>query len=266
MESQVIRHRVQLARKTRIADTNRVFKDVRKPVPVPVSMLLAKAATAVTEVVDEGSVEVLDSSQIQEASVLETRNGPLHVLHIEENQVWFTSPHALVPGDELALVHMKGEIADIHEAFLQEWTKRWDRHRDLPADHWTEILSLTDHILHAPLMPLEPISLDRWKRAIRSKKATAATGLDAIARRDLLAFPDSLHLQLIAMFNAIEDGHPWPQQLLQGAVHSLEKVSNAQTVSQYRPITIMPCAYRIYTTIRSREVLRHLVKVIRLPC
>lgn len=32
-------------------------------------------------------------------------------------------------------------------------------------------------------------------------------------------------------------------------------------VSQYRPITIMPCAYRIYTTLRSREVLRHLARV-----
>ena len=77
METRIIKQRVAQARQNRIADTNRVFKDVRRPMPVPVSMLVAKASTQVTAVVDEGSVEVANSDPIQEASVLETRTGPL---------------------------------------------------------------------------------------------------------------------------------------------------------------------------------------------
>ena len=261
METQIIKQRVQQAKRRRIEDTNRIFRDVRKPMPVPVSMLVAKATTQVTVIVDEGSVEVEDSNPIQEATVLETRVGPLHVIHIEENQVWFTSPHSLLPGDELAIVELQGQVSDIHEAFLREWTRRWDRHRHLPDDHWDEVLALTQTMLYADSMKLEPLTLERWKRAIQSKKATAATGLDSVARRDLLAFPDALHLQLLDIFRRAEESGQWPAQLLQGAVHSLEKVPGAQNVSQYRPITVMPCAYRIYTSIRSREVLQHLAKV-----
>ena len=186
----------------------------------------------------------------------------MQVIHIEANQVWFTSPHTLVPGDEIAVVELQGKVQDIHQAFLAEWTKRWDRHRHLPPDHWTDILALTKTILHAEEMQLEPISLDRWKHALRSKKSTAATGLDGVARRDLLSFPDVLHMQLLDLFATAERTGQWPQQLLQGAVHALEKTANAERVSQYRPITIMPCAYRTYSSIRSREVLHHLAKVL----
>ena len=262
METHIIKQRVAKARQTRIDDTNRVFKDVRRPMPVPVSMLVAKASTQVTVVVDEGSVEVADSSPIQTASVLETRTGPMQVIHIEENQVWFTSPHTLVPGDEVAMVELQGRVQDVHNAFLQEWTKRWDRHRHLSPDHWEEVIALTKTILHAEQMELAPISVDKWKHALRSKKATAATGLDGVARRDLLSFPDVLHEQLLSLFMVAERTGHWPQQLLQGAVHALEKTANAETVSQYRPITIMPCAYRTYSSIRAREVLKHLAKVL----
>jgi len=109
----------------------------------------------------EGSVIVLDSDLIVEASVLETRLGPLHVIHIEENQVWFSCPHALRPGDEL--VELKGKLSDIHEAFIAEWQKRWDCHRHLPDDHWDELLSLTRHLLTADTMQIQPITLDRWE-------------------------------------------------------------------------------------------------------
>ena len=261
MERQIINQRVLQAKRRRIEDTNRVFRDVRKPTPVPVSMLVAKASTQVTEIVDEGSVEVEDSRPIQAASRLESRHGPLPVIHIEENQVWFTSPHALLPGDELAVVELQGEVGEIHEAFLREWTARWDRHRHLPDDHWDEVIALTQTLLHADTMELEVITLERWKRAIRSKKATSVTGLDAVARKDLLAFPDALHLQLLEIFRVAEETGRWPKQMLQGAVHSLEKVPGAQQVSQYRPITVMPVVYRIYTSIRSRQVLQHLAKV-----
>ena len=262
METHVIQHRVAQARRNRIADTNRVFKDVRRPMPVPVSMLVAKASTQVTMVVDEGSVEVADSTPIQDAAVLETRFGPMPVIHIEANQVWFTSPHSLVQGDEVAVVALKGKVQDIHDAFLEEWTQRWDRHRHLPADHWDEVIALTKSLLHGEEMSLTPITLEKWKHALRSKKAAAATGLDAVARRDLLAFPDVLHLQLLELFSTAERTGQWPQQLLQGSVHALEKVANAEKVSQYRPITIMPCAYRTYSSIRAREVLKHLAKAL----
>ena len=257
-ESRIISRRIAMAKANRATDINRVFKDVRKPMPVPVNMLVAKSVAHVVEVVDEGSVIVDSTEAIQNASILESRQGPMHIIHIEEGQVWFTSPHSLVAGDTLAEVSLRGQPHEIHEAFITEWVRRWDRHRHLEAGHWDEVLEITRSLLHCPVMELKPITLPRWKAAIQAKKARSATGLDALARKDLLSFPDSLHLQLIHLFHQAELTGEWPRQLLQGAVFSLEKVPHAQSVNEYRPITVMPLAYRIYTTLRSREVLLHL--------
>ena len=257
-ESRLIAKRVGEAKATRAHNVNRVYTDVRKPMPVPVQLLVAKSVAHITEVVDEGSVLVDCSDPIQHAAVLESRIGPLHIIHIEEQQVWFASPHQLVVGDALAEVHLKGLIHDIHQAFIDEWMRRWDRHRHLAADHWEEVIALTESLLHCPTMQLQPITLNRWKLAIKAKKPTSATGLDAMSRKDLLAMPDELHLHLLQLFQHAEHTGQWPQQLLQGAVHSLEKVPGAETVNEYRPITIMPVAYRVYTSIRSREILAHL--------
>ena len=259
-ESRLIAKRVAMAKANRALDINRVFKDVRKPMPVPVTMLVAKAVAHVIEIVDEGSVIVDNSDSIQNASVLETRVGPKNIIHIEEGQVWFSSTHNLVVGDTVAEVNLQGQIHEIHDEFIREWVKRWDRHGHLAPDHWDEVLSLTQSLLHYPVMDLQPITLDRWKQAIKAKKFKSATGPDAVTRQDLLAFPDSLHLQLIQLFQVAESTGQWPKQLLQGAIHSLEKTPQAQTVNDYRPITVMPFAYRVYTTLRSREVLRHLKK------
>ena len=257
-EARLMAKRVAMAKANRALDINRVFKDVRKPMPVPVTMLVAKSVAHVTEIVDEGSVVVDSTDAIQHAAVLETRAGPKNVIHIEEGQIWFTSVHNLVVEDTVAEVDLQGQTNEIHQAFISEWVTRWDRHRHLSPDHWQEVLGLTRALLHCPVMELRPITLERWKNAVKAKKLRSATGPDALARQDLLAFPDELHLQLIHLFQQAEETGRWPRQLLQGAIHSLEKVPNAQTVNEYRPITVMPVAYRVYTTLRSREVLRHL--------
>ena len=200
-EARLIAKRVGTAKANRIQDVNRVFKDVRKPSPVPVQMLIAKSVAHVVDIVDEGSVIVDNSDNIQHASVLESRLGPLHVIHIEEGQVWFTSPHTLDIGDTLADINLKGQIHDLHDEFISEWMIRWDRHRHLDPSHWDEVLAITETLLDCPVMDLQPITLSRWKAAIQSKKPSSATGLDAMSRKDLLAMPDELHEQMIKILH-----------------------------------------------------------------
>ena len=53
-EARLIAKRVGTAKANRIQDVNRVFKDVRKPSPVPVQMLIAKSVAHVVDIVDEG--------------------------------------------------------------------------------------------------------------------------------------------------------------------------------------------------------------------
>ena len=55
-EVEMISKRVAQAKQARTHDVNRVFRDVRKPMPVPVHMLVWKPSATITEIVDEGSV------------------------------------------------------------------------------------------------------------------------------------------------------------------------------------------------------------------
>ena len=65
-------------------------------------------------------------------------------------------------------------------------------------------------------------------------------------------------LAMLEILNKIEQGQPWPQQLITGFVVALEKTPGAETVNQYRPITVFSLCYRVWSSIRARQVLHHL--------
>ena len=115
----------------------------------------------------------------------------------------------------------------------------WDR----PDGRCLEMLERTRELLNYETMELQPLTLERWKAAVKSKKASSTVGLDTVSRRDLMAFPDSLHQQLLDTCEVAETKGIWPRQLLHRWVRSLAKVTNAERVGHYRPITVMPFAY-----------------------
>eukprot|EP00438_Fugacium_kawagutii_P027093 Skav203913 [mRNA] locus=scaffold228:169390:172464:- [translate_table: standard] len=99
-------------------------------------------------------------------------------------------------------------------------------------------------------------------QALRRKKHKAARGLDAVSRADLMTMPVSFHEELLRMFQAIEDGQDWPAQWLEGGVWSLAKVQHAERIPQYRPITILPILYRIWSSLRAKVILRFLATLV----
>ena len=93
------------------------------------------------------------------------------------------------------------------------------------------------------------------------KKSRAAVGLDGVAKADLMAMPDALHIRLLSLLHEAERSGQWPVQALNGAIHSLAKRATSEFVGDFRPVTILPLVYRCWGTIRSKEILSHLEKV-----
>lgn len=56
----------------------------------------------------------------------------------------------------------------------------------------------------------------------------------------------------------VEQTGLWPDPLLHGGVFSLDKRPGANQVHDFRPITILPMVYRVWSTIRSRELIAYL--------
>lgn len=240
-------------------DANQVFRAVRDQGPVPVEVLTNQVNTTVEEIVDETSVVVNNSIGFSEAYPILGDVQPLPLEVVSENQMWFKECHQLEVGQSICQQKPVGNLEDMFAEFGKAWLSRWDKHRNLPADHWDTLLGFIDTALpNTAKLECKPITLAEWQAELRRKPKTAATGMDGMSVKDLLAMPPKLQKQMLEVIGKIEETGVWPAQLTHGAVHSLQKVENATTVNQYRPITILPVAYRVWSSIRCRQLLRYL--------
>lgn len=241
------------------ADANAVFRSVRDQGPEPVETLLQTVSATVTEVVDAGAIIVDDSSQFDKTLPVLGGSWPLHLDMHEDNQMWFEEEHDLVEGQTITQQQPQGTYTQLFEAFTREWTARWDKHREIPDDHWDVLVGFIKTAFSPDkLMQCEPITRKEWDAELHKKPKHAATGMDGVSVQDLRNMPDSLVEELLCLFDQIETTGDWPEQLVHGAIHSLQKVPNACRVSQFRPITILPVAYRMWSSIRCKQLIRHL--------
>lgn len=119
-----------------------------------------------------------------------------------------------------------------------QWKLRWCRHDGLPFTHWQQLLDFAQRVINPTPVPHLVIDDTLLQAEAARKKRTAATGLDGVSRQDLIQADVCTLKSLAKVLQRAETDGVWPTQLLAGKVHSLAKVENAATVSQYRPITI----------------------------
>ena len=95
---------------------------------------------------------------------------------------------------------------------------------------------------------------------MRHKKVHTATGPDGISRLDLLRMPKQCTGNLVHLLNQVEQGLPWPPQLLVGLISSLEKREDARSAADYRPICVLSLIYRSWASLRARQLLAWLIQ------
>ena len=74
--------------------------------------------------------------------------------------------------------------------------------------------------------------------------------------------PDDLSLELIAICHHAERTGRWPLQAMTGLIAAIAKMPGAHLVSHYRPICVLSLVYRILASIRSRQMLQHLSRLL----
>lgn len=81
-------------------------------------------------------------------------------------------------------------------------------------------------------------------------------------RCDLAYFAQVFPQPFTDLFDAIEGGRPWPRQLTRGFVASLYKNKGDGGVDSYRPITVFPLLYRVWSTCHASDSLHSLMPVL----
>ena len=269
LEQCLMQQLTKKAQENRIADPNKIFSDVRKPRVAPITMLddSIRVAGEVTNR-DEGIITLSKPVQFDINKPAFLEEGQVVKLKEAEGQTAkVENPKELPDIFVIRQDQFEADLQHLFRRFGEEWKSRWDRHFDVPCDHWEPICEVFKVLVpKGDPAPYEPITLHQWKTTLRGKKRRAATGPDGWSRQDLLQLPDDLTEALIQMLHEIEMGRPWPQSVVTGIVHSLEKVENAAKINQYRPITIFSLIYRTWSSIRARQCLLHLANYAPARC
>ena len=260
--------RRQQARQRRQDNPQVIFNDLRKDPPQPVQMLVNNPASTIVAIDPVDQAVTVDPPQTwipDQPARSKTIQKP--IVFAENDTLWLDNVEDLQVGDTIQQEQYIGGVTELFQCFGEEWSKRWDKHRDTPITRWDPILDFAEAVLPrvAP-MPYTPIDPATWKSTIKKKSKRAATGPDGVSRADLLNIPEQATEDILSIVTQVEQGRHWPQQLTTGFVISLEKVPGATRTGQFRPITLLPVPYRMWGSIRAKALLRHLSQFAPATC
>ena len=238
-------------------DENAIFRLLKKPMEAQLEVLEEDAEYLVEQVRPMFEVLIPQLTLKHQA-----------ICYLQEEQVkltacekgWFRvdGDVLLVPGQKLKVTNHVWQEPQIAERLITEWQPRWQRHQNLPMEHWDRVINFVAAFFPQLSLVAQPITRGRWRAALKGFKAKSARGPDALCRDDLLHMPDVMTDELLSMLERIEGGQAWPAQTMTAVVVLLKKHMAARLVGEFRPISLLSFLYRVWASIRTREMLMQL--------
>ena len=197
------------------------------------------------------------------ASCFSVEGHPIHLTKVE-------GALCSVPAGEICLIQEGSNIeqekflsepSHVFEEFIELWQPRWNQHVEIRPEHWDRILNFTRFLRPVASFVFPPLGIQQWLCTVRKLKKTAARGPDAYARLDLLNMAPCHVEQLLGLLTAIENGTvEWPAQILNGFVCAVNKQNGRSGADGYRPICLLSVIYRVWASIRTKQLLRSLAQ------
>ena len=233
-----------------------IFKDIRRTAPDRVDVLLNTQQGQVVQVDSvSNSFLVSEHCKLSLQHPVFVNGVQLSVIHIVQNQLWVTDLAGVQVGHAVRQTKFTGAAEEMFQAFGEEWSRRWDRHREVPLSQWEQICNFGRQFFQRSEIQLPAWNADMLRQEIARKKLRSATGLDGVSLTDLKAMPVRVLQAHCDIYSEAESRGVWPHQALVGKVASLAKTSSPTDVSSYRPITVLPHCYRLWSGVRSKALL-----------
>lgn len=259
LEQSLKRDRLKAAKDKRINDPNKIFQDVARPLALPVQTLVDQAVVTITNITEEGLIEYEPHTLSLDQPVL----GPHGFLEYETHEhgkLQISPPPQVFEGDILRQHRLIGDLPTMFQRFQDLWEARWDRHRHVSEERWAPFLSFVQQHVPQPTqcMELPSITIDQWYQAVRAKKSKTAVGPDGFDKQDLLHMPKHQVATLLSILQTVENTGVWPRAMSIGLITALEKRPEAMDASHFRPITVLALGYRVWASIRAKQLLHWL--------
>ena len=238
----------------------RCFAVVKKDPKDPLDSLVDTISGTIQVLEGPAGRVVADCSFPQRDVIGWTLNQVPATVASHDDHLEIDSDLLLVSGQTLSCYQLVSDLHEIHRRLETLWTTRWQRHADVGLEQWTRVLDFAKAFLPRGQCELPPLTYEMWQQQLLAFKPHAARGPDGWARTDLLNMPRSAAEQLVSFFNELEAGQVWPSQWTTALIHTLEKVPQAKSVGDFRPITLFSVAYRCWAGLRSSQLLRFLAR------
>ena len=263
MESWHQRHRHELLNTYFQEHQDRLFTLMKPEGKAPLQHLMEVQTTeilAISEdqqlihIADEispmpGTVYDIDGVQVEVQQI----DGPVVAL---THEVLFQQPSTFTAKTHFATPNA---IIEKLEAF---WKERWWK-QNLPShSDWNRMFAFAEQYLPRNVMWSSPISVDQWVEVNKRYGPRAARGPDSMDRKDLQWLPSGLQESLVGLMNHCERLEQWPDALLAGFVYPLPKKPEGTTAGDFRPVILYSMVYRSWSSLRAKECLRHLEKLV----
>ena len=239
-----------------------VFKDVKAVPPDRVDVLLNSKQATIVEVCNiDGCItmnEALDFDNSQPCVI----NGISHnIVFAEAEWVYLEDVTGIEPMQVISQHRFVGRTTDMFQEFEKEWTRRWNRHSQVLPSQWDQIVAFAQATIPNHPFEVPELTPQQIVQAASTKKKHSATGPDGVSLVDIMQAPKQVHQHLCDMLHRSEKTGDWPQQVIVGKVASLAKTEAPTKVSEYRPITIFAQIYRLWGSIRSKQILKAIDKI-----
>jgi len=263
LEMQLRQQSRQYAKFRRDKNPNLVFADIRPPVIPGVDVLLHPIRTQVEEIDPEtGQITLASSCDFVPEKVISCAGKPLDVIHHEADALWVGNPLDVSVGEEIIQTKFVGNLSDLEVEFVKAWKTRWMRHVDVPHERWEVIVQFARRHLPGGTFHWASMVPSDVATILRHKKKTTSAGFDGVTMTDLARMPLPVIQAFCDIFEESEKHGRWPEQLVQGKVVCLAKVSSPGSPADFRPITVFSILYRIWSSFHSRNALQWLDPVL----
>ena len=101
---------------------------------------------------------------------------------------------------------------------------------------------------------LAPFTTEEMQDAIMSIDGQKCPGEDGLSRAFFTTFWEQIHQPLLAAFQHIFSSGQMPESLASGLICLIPKGGDRQEIRQWRPITLLPTAYKILAKMISSRI------------
>ncbi|OLQ12995.1 LINE-1 reverse transcriptase-like [Symbiodinium microadriaticum] len=255
-----VQKRQQVLKARHEASRQQLFRDLRSEPPRPVDVLVNHRAYSVLDVEPQEQLLHVDSPlDFSGTSEWRVSGQPVTIERVADDVCRVQGNAPLEADSELEQLQYVSTTEDVQSEFVRFWTLRWNK--TVCPGQWQRILDFTRAFLPRLACPLQPITPAMWRAAIKRFKPRAARGPDGYSRDDLLNMPLPRVQELLNILTDVETSGIWPEQLVNGLVHALDKRNGCESVAGFRPICLFSIVYRTWAGIRARQLLRWLSEI-----